>query len=145
MGGTFPGGLLSAGPKNWWLSAMDLAAVAAHLHYGNLLSPESRDLMDDLEMGWSASSNSVWKPNRYWHGGLGKWTRNNRTQILAPWHPMNPTTSWLPSKVTTNDRVRTCFMKLPDGLDATLVMNSNLRGSSADACGVLHTAFEDAQ
>jgi CubicO group peptidase (beta-lactamase class C family) len=145
MGGSFPNGLLTAGPKNWWLSAMDLAAVAAHLHYGDLLSSESQGLMDDLEMGWSKSSDSASKPNRYWHGGLGKWTRSNRLQMLSPGHPANPTGFWQPSKVTTKDRVRTCFMKLPDGLDATLVMNSDVRDSSLNACGVIHAAFEDAQ
>jgi hypothetical protein len=145
MGGSFPNGLLTAGPKNWWLSAMDLGAVAAHLHYGDLLSAESRKLMDDLEMGWSKSSDSASRPNRYWHGGLGKWTRNNRTQMLSPAHPANPTGFWQPSNVTSKDRVRTCLMKLPDGLDATLVMNSDVRDSSLNACGVLHAAFEDAQ
>ncbi len=145
MGGSFPGGLLTCGPKNWWLSAMDLAAVTAHLHHGKLLSPISRQLMDEYEMGWSRSSNSNSRPNFYWHGGLGKWTRNNRLQYINPAHPFNPTNGWLTRTVSTNDRVQTCMMKLPDGLDATLVMNSGIRGSSASPCGVLLSAFDEAQ
>jgi CubicO group peptidase (beta-lactamase class C family) len=145
MGGSFPGGLLTCGPKNWWLSAEDLGAIMAHLRYGDLLSATSRKHMDDLKLGWSNSSNSSARPNRFWHGGLGKWTRHNRLRFLHPMHPANPTNGWLPQSVTTRDRVRTCVMKLPDGLDATLVMNSNIRNSSKDACGVLHAAFEESQ
>ncbi|MCG8311740.1 MAG: beta-lactamase family protein [Pseudomonadales bacterium] len=142
MGGSFPGGLLTCGPKNWWLSAMDLAAVMAHLHFGDLLSDTYRGYMDDYELGWSRSSDSASKPDRYWHGGLGKWTRNNQLQLLYPQHPANPTQGFLPKSVTTKTRVRTCVMKFPGGLDATLVMNSDVRNSSKDACGVLNSAFD---
>jgi len=137
-------GLYTCGPKNWWLSAMDLAAVAAHLQHGTLLSDERRAQMDDLEMGWSQASDSASRPNRYWHGGLGKWTRSNKLRLLSPQHPLNPTPGWLPSQVTTKARIRSCLMKLPGGLEATLLINSDVRGSSLSACGVLHQAFENA-
>jgi len=108
-------GVLTCGPKGWRLSAMDLAAVAAHREHGNLLSPQTREWMDELKMGWREGSNSSERPNRYWHDGLSK-----------------------PNK-------HRCIMKLPGALDATLVMTTDVRNPSRSACGVLHIAFEDAQ
>lgn len=144
-GGSMGGSMSACGPMHWWLSAMDLAAIAAHLRFGDLLTPASRELMDELKIGWSQGSNHGTNAHRYWHGGLGMWTRHNRHQVLSPAHPMNPTTGYLPKMVTTKDRVHTCLMKLPGGLNATLVLNSDIRNSSASACSVLTSAYTDSQ
>lgn len=136
--------LYSCGPKNWWLSAMDLAAVAAHLQHGKLLSDERREQMDDLKLGWSDSSNSSSNPNRYWHGGLGKYTKLNRLMYLHASNPFNPTDSWLAGSVSTNDRIHSCLMKLPGGIEATVLINSDIRGSTRNACDVLHVAYDSA-
>lgn len=142
-GGSMGGSMYTCGPKNWWLSAMDVAAVAAHLRFGDLLSDESRAIMDDLKMGWSQSSDKGSNANRFWHGGLGKWTRSNRVQLLHPAHPLNPTPGFLARTVKARDRVQSCVMKLTGGIDATLVINSGVRTTGSSACGVLLGAFED--
>ena len=143
-GGSMGGSVWTCGPKNWWLSAMDLAAVAAHLRFGKLLSPASRALMNDLKMGWSVDSDEDEHEGRFFHRGLGKWTSNQRTLLMTAQHPSNPTHHNLYYSVTSHDRVQSCLMSLPDGIDATLVMNSAQRGSSSSACGVLANAYDDA-
>ena len=137
-------GVLGCGPKNWWLSALDLVSLVGELSCGELLSPQSRDLMDELKMGWSKNSDSGTNAGRYWHGGSGFWTRDAQPQLLWPPHPDNPTEDEVVgTKGPAVNRVRTCLMKLPFGIDAALIMNSDLRDSDDTACDVLLEAFDD--
>ena len=141
--GGFPNGLLTCGAKNWNLSAHDLGSFLAHLQFGGLLSSAAREQFDELELGWSATSNSSARPNRYWHGGTGLFSRNNAVQWLPPSSPFNTTTSWITREYDGTAEIRTCVSKLPEGVNVSLVMNSNIRGSSRTPCGVIQTAFDE--
>jgi CubicO group peptidase (beta-lactamase class C family) len=133
-------GVLSCGPKNWWLSARDLVLIAAELHCGELLSESSRNLMDELKLGWDPGSNEGVNPDRYWHGGAGIWNPVV-TQLL--WKPENlPGTQAVVQTAPAENRLHTCIAKLPYDIDAALIMNSHLRDDpDTDACDVLLEAF----
>jgi CubicO group peptidase (beta-lactamase class C family) len=63
------------GAYGWHLSAFDLGAFMAHVRYdGNILNPETRDLMDQKRLGWQpqakASEHSEYRHHSgQWHYG----------------------------------------------------------------------------
>jgi len=100
------------------LSSRDLAKVLAHLrHTTKILPADVRSEMFAGRLGWNeGSNNGVGRTdtlNTWWHGGDGTFSGR---------------------------QVHTCVMALPQGYDASLVVNSQPGG----ACGVLLNSFKDA-
>ena len=61
---------LLCGSGGWYLSARELAAFLAHLRYGELLSDEMRQLMDEEFLGWRPLGNVTGEHGIYRaHGG----------------------------------------------------------------------------
>jgi hypothetical protein len=159
--GTDDSALLECGPYNWSLSALDLVKVMGKLSCGSLLSHASKTLMNERKLGWSQGSNSATYPDRFWHGGLWKKTRSKVEQALWPLHadhPANdPTASEAgcafigsnlvcPATGSATNSIHTCVAELPFGIDAALVINSDLRSEpKTSACTVLLEAFDKSQ
>ena len=151
--------LLACGPYNWSLSALDLVQVMGTLSCGELLSDASKDLMHRRKMGWSRSSDSATYPDRYWHSGRWTKTRSGVDQALWPPHPDHPKndlTATADACVEIGDdlvcsatgsatnRIHSCVVEFPFGIDAALVLNSDLRDDpDVSACDVLLEAFEE--
>lgn len=102
------------GHANLQLNAQQLALFLTGVRYSNgILSAGSRDYMDNERAGWS-SSWSVDGGTAYSHGG-----------------------DYFSSKRETH----TCVMRLPTGIDAAIIINSD---TPMGACTVLRLAFNAA-
>jgi CubicO group peptidase (beta-lactamase class C family) len=103
------------GDKGLHLSALDLGRFMANLGGGTLLDAETVQLMDSGKLGWDGASNGA-----YWKGGDGFWTGGGAKR-----------------------EIHTCVAKLPNGIQAALVINSsNLSGQGT--CTILRTAYTEA-
>jgi CubicO group peptidase (beta-lactamase class C family) len=150
--------LLECGPYNWSLSALDLVKIMGKLSCGNLLSDAAKTLMNERKLGWHADSNSALYPNRFWKGGGWTQTRSNVKQALWPLHPDHPANDpaasedgcafigpnlVCPATGPATNRIHSCVVEFPFGIDAALVINSDLRSDAdATACTVLLEAFD---
>ncbi len=150
--------LLECGPYNWSLSALDLVQVMGELSCGELLSPNSKELMQKRKMGFNRGSNSATYPDSYWHNG--KWTqkRSKVAQALWPQHPNHPANDptaseedcvfngidlVCPATGSATNRIHTCVVEFPFDVDAALVLNSDIRNEpDVNACNVLLDAFD---
>ena len=121
LAGKDPGDFtFSAGAFGWNLSAQNLAAFLAHLRFGDILEDETKALMDQHKLGWSASSTKVGDHGTYYaHGGDLKY---------------NP---------QPQRGVRTCIMDFPNGVQAALIINSR-GGNHPYQATLLKEAFDDA-
>lgn len=151
--------LLQCGPYNWSLSAMDLVKIMGDLSCGDLLSAESKALMNERKMGWNQSSNTGSNVGRYWHGGRWTQTRSSAAQALWPLHPDHPennpaasaadcvmvgTDLVCPASGPSDNRIHSCVVEFPFGIDAALIVNSDLRSDpEMTACDVLMNAFDE--
>ena len=108
------------GHANLHLSALDLAKFMAHLTHGTLLDAGQRQLMDSGRLGWNKDSNKTGSAGIYWHGGDGFWTNSG-----------------------VKREVHACVMKYPGGIEATLVVNSNIT-SGTYQCTILRSAYDKA-
>jgi hypothetical protein len=109
-------------------------------------------------MGWSPSSNSATYPNRFWHGGDWIKTRTSARQALWPMHPNHPQNDptapadecvlvgpnqVCPANGPARNRIRSCVVEFPFGIDAALVINSELKDDpDVSACDVLLEALD---
>lgn len=150
--------LLECGPYNWSLSALDLVKIMGKLSCGNLLSDAAKTLMNERKLGWSEGSNSAAYPNRFWKSGGWNQTRSKVEQALWPLHPNHPANDptasqdgcapigpnlVCPATGSATNRITSCVVEFPFGIDAALVINSNLRSDpKATACTVLLEAFD---
>lgn len=113
--------ILSCGSSGWHLSAYELAKVMAHLRYGDLLlSPESRELMEDLMLGWWGK-----------HGDHGVYRSHGGKLYFDGADDPN------------GREMNGCIMQFPIHVEAVLLVNSSIEGSP-DACNVLRDAFDAA-
>ena len=145
--------LLECGPYNWSLSALDLVKIMGKLSCGNLLSDESKALMNERKMGWDGSN-----AGRFWKSGGWKQTREDVKQALWPLHEDHPANNpgvseegcsligpnlVCPAIGSARNRIRSCVVEFPFGIDAALVINSDLRSDpKTSACDVLLEAFD---
>lgn len=150
--------LLECGPYNWSLSALDLVKIMGKLSCGNLLSDDAKTLMNERKLGWHPDSNGAANPGRFWKGGGWTQTRSNVKQALWPLHEDHPANNpgasqegcaligpnlVCPATGPARNRIHTCVVEFPFGIDAALVINSDLRSDpKADACTVLLEAFD---
>jgi len=150
--------LLECGPYNWSLSALDLVKIMGKLSCGNLLSDASKTLMNERKLGWSHWSNSATYPNRFWKEGGWTQTRSKVEQALWPLHPAHPANDptasedgcaligpnlVCPATGKARNRIHSCVVEFPFGIDAALVINSDLRDDpKASACTVLLKSFD---
>jgi hypothetical protein len=150
--------LLECGPYNWSLSALDLVKVMGKLSCGNLLSGDAKALMNERLLGWHPESNSGSNPGVFWKGGGWTKSRSNVRQALWPLHEDHPANNpgaseegcafigpnlVCPATGSAKNRIHTCVAEFPFGIDAALVINSDLRtDATADACSVLREAFD---
>jgi CubicO group peptidase (beta-lactamase class C family) len=113
---------LNCGAYGWNLSAIDLAAFMAHIRYNDdILSPASRELMDEYFLGWRNpddwGTGTVGEHGVYYAHG-GKWQKGGR-------------------------EFQGCIMKFPIHVEAVLLINSS-ENFSGEKCGLLRQAFDDA-
>jgi hypothetical protein len=150
--------LLECGPYNWSLSALDLVKIMGKLSCGDMLSDASKTLMNERKLGWSAASNSATYPNRFWKEGGWTQIRSKVEQALWPLHANHPANDPTASKEgcapigpnlvcpatgAATNRIHSCVVEFPFGIDAALVINSALRSDpEASACTVLLEAFD---
>jgi CubicO group peptidase (beta-lactamase class C family) len=150
--------LLTCGPYNWSLSALDLVKIMGKLSCGNLLSDTAKTLMNERKLGWHPDSNSAMYPGRFWKDGGWTQTRSNVRQALWPAHPDHPANDptaseddcvligpnlVCPATGSARNRIQSCVVEFPFGIDAALVINSDLRSDpKTTACGVLREAFD---
>ncbi len=118
LAGAVPGnGIYHCGAhSNLRLSAEDLGAFMAFVRYDEtVFSAANRALMDELRLGWSASSNTPdsGRLGKFWHGG--------------------------DMYVGSGREFHSCVMKYPQNVEATLVVNSDIDGKNQ--CTVLKDAF----
>jgi CubicO group peptidase (beta-lactamase class C family) len=122
MSGSQAGGC--GGHRGLHLSARDLVRFQVQLRYTQtLLSSQARAQMDSLKLGWSNSSNgsaTAGTQGKYWHGGDGYWGKGRKRREL-----------------------HVCVMKLPAGVEASLLVNSKI-GNGKSQCTILRTAFDEA-
>jgi CubicO group peptidase (beta-lactamase class C family) len=106
-----------AGHRGLHLSAREMARFARYTATSSsMLSASARSLMDSGKLGWQQQSNTGSRTGFYWHGG--------------------------DITVGGNRQLHTCIMKLPDNVQAAIIVNSeNLAG---DTCFVLRKAYDDA-
>jgi CubicO group peptidase (beta-lactamase class C family) len=103
------------GHANLHFSAQELTQYAAAFRYDDgIMSPADRVAMRNERAGWDGST-GVEGGTAYWHGG-----------------------SW---NKTGGRRTRTCMMELPNGVNASIIINSL---PPVDKCGVLRDAFNAA-
>lgn len=100
------------------LSARDLARVLVHLRHTNKILPVGvRSAMFAGRLGWNEGSDNgagrTDTANTWWHGGDGTFSGR---------------------------QIHTCVMALPQGYEASLVVNSQPGG----ACGVLLNSYKEA-
>jgi hypothetical protein len=150
--------LLECGPYNWSLSALDLVKIMGKLSCGNLLSDDAKAQMNERLLGWHPDSNSASNPGVFWKGGGWTKSRSNAKQALWPLHEDHPANNpgaseegcafigpnlVCPATGPARNRIHTCVAEFPFGIDAALVINSDLRTDpKADACSVLREAFD---
>lgn len=112
------------GHRGLHLSARDLVRFQAHLrHTETLLSSEARAQMDSLKLGWQNGSNgsaASGTSGKYWHGGDGFWGSGKKRR-----------------------EIHTCVMKLPYGVEASVLVNSPITGGTSQ-CTILKDAFDSA-
>ncbi|HET9242323.1 MAG TPA: serine hydrolase domain-containing protein [Gaiella sp.] len=99
------------------LSALDLAKFMAHLTHGTLLDTPQLQVMDSKRLGWRSSSNKGENAGMYYHGGTG---------FLGD-----------------GRELRSCVAKLPQDIQTTLVVNSNIT-TGKDPCTILTDAYKKA-
>ena len=128
------------------------------LSCGNMLSNASKTLMNERKLGWHIGSNSATHPGTFWKGGGWTQTRSKVNQALWPLHPDHPANNpgaseagcaligpnlVCPATGSARNRIHTCVVEFPFGIDAALVINSDLKSDpKADACTVLLDAFD---
>lgn len=106
------------GHQGLHLSALDIVRVATYLrHTENLLPAPARTQMFDDRLGWNSGSNSGSNTGMWWHGGDGTFGGGRQ--------------------------VHTCIAALPQGYEASLVINSQYP-SGGSQCGKLLDAYRDA-
>lgn len=103
------------GHANLHFSAQELTQYVDSFRFDNaIMSPADRAIMDSEKAGWDGRG-GVESGTAYWHGG-----------------------SW---NKTGGRRTRTCIMKLPQGVSASIIINSL---PPVDKCSVLRSAFNAA-
>lgn len=109
---------LTAAAGGWYLSAHELARFLAHLRYNDaILSPESRAIMDEENLGWTETLDGD-------HG-----TYHAKGGALNYDNPIKG--------------VRTIIINFPYGVQASVVVNST-EGQGYNLHAILRDAYDDA-
>jgi len=118
------------GPVGWHLSSVELAKFTTYLSHPEwvpadqrILSVANRDLMDQLNLGWSAGANSGDEAGIFWHGGDYMSGTGAMTMMAT-----QSGIQWVP--VTASRESHACIMKFEDDVEVAAVINSNLRGGA---------------
>ncbi|MGH2437373.1 MAG: serine hydrolase domain-containing protein, partial [bacterium] len=117
---------LACGAGGWHLSANELAAFLAHLRFNPaILSPATRDLMDDNFLGWLDPANGF-----SWGNGAFGLYHNHGGDYWGPGGSGGP-------------GVRSCFMDFHIAVQASVLINSR-SGNHPQQCQLLTDAFDNA-
>lgn len=123
-----------AGARGTRLNAVEIVRYLVHLRHGAIIDPADLATMDALRLGWNEDSD----------GGDGD---QNGIKDGKPDNPLSPGVFWhggdLISDATPDPEVHTCGMTFPDGIEASIIVNSPL--SSGGQCGVLLQAWAAAR
>lgn len=117
-----PSRQLTCGGVGWFISPVELAGLLANLrHTENLLSTETREVMEDGFLGFNDPARWSWSSGvfgiYYNHGG--DWGHNG-------------------------DELHACAMAFPISVETGLIVNSKLGPGAAYQCTILKNAFENA-
>lgn len=123
-GGVAGNWTLKCGSGGWYLSAYELAAFMAYLRYSErILSPEMRELMDALMLGWSES----WS----FSGDHGQYRAHAGALYFDA------------EDFPDRREMQGCIMKFPIQVEAVLLVNSSVESNKLP-CTVLGEAFDAA-
>ena len=112
-----------AGHRGYRMSALDIVRYLAHLRHGSIIHPADLATMDALRLGWNEDSN----------GGDGGQYGGPADGIAD--NPLSPGVFWHGGDLIGTNQVHTCGMTFADGTEASMIVNSPLKGKSP--CGVL--------
>ncbi len=106
-----------AGHRGLHMSAIDMLRFMVHLRHGSIVSENVRNQMDAGRFGWSRNSNNVNAKGAFWHAGDGG--------------------------VGGGREGHTCHMTFPNGMEASLIINSSLSDVGTTTCGVLLQSWQN--